>query len=892
MNLIVKRNISNNLWSSFSFICLISCFACAQKSIQLKVTDKLKKEINFVSIVATTDSLETDIVAYTSKSSKGIYILNLPGKNQQDSLWLTLRHVSHDVKKVFVANESTILSIQLEKNENQLDEIFLEAKKSLVIKGDTLSFDVKSLQKQKDYTIEDVIARIPGVTIKSDGAITYNGRLISHFYINGLDLLEGKYNLATRGIPGTAVDDIQVLTKHNHALIDQGKTNSDKVAININIDKENVIFGSSKGDIGVPIPLYNAELTPVLINKNLQNLLTVKTNQIGKDLSVEGKKLTSVDYAIKSISQEEFTLLKEPNTEGQSIPEKYWRDNTSLSFSNDLLFKNKNSTEYKLGLRYNQNDNYFLNRTNTNYFTGSDQTAVNNISENNFDNSNFTSSFVIENNKKEKFSKNKLFLNFKNSKGSSVNLLNNLPVDYLFERQQIQIENTYEFKKHIGNTLVNNVFIAQYQKNEEESFASPLVFQSQIPTFLDSENTSQQVNFQSLNLGSSTQFNFSTGKLNWDINQKLFWRSEQLKTLLFQEPQQFDVLFPFKSDFNLNTFNSSTDLSTSYRYKKIITSLNTSFEFNNLTRNDKFNQDTKANDNFFFIQPRLSLKYEFNDKLSINIATSYNTKISNLSNLFPALILQDYLTLSVNPTQINQTSSLTTSFYSSYKNIIKGFYANLRVSNTKSISGFTFTSTIDNNGLNAINALDRDNETSTISINGDVTKKIINGMLLTADFSYLSSQTQSFFNNNLLNINNDRYEVGLKWSYDIRSWYGLEINGNYEKGISSFAQSSNSNQNLRGAFDFSFYLNSKSRFNIGGEVLRTSFSEDSNVNTNSLFNSSYHYQPSKKIKLRLELLNIFDIKNYTIISNNANFTSQYQYQLRPRQFNIGFTYTL
>ena len=870
---------------------LINCLG-AQSQINLELFDKNKNEIFAASIVAANDSIDSQVISYTSKSKDGIYHIDIPSHIKLDSIWLTIRHVSYRTKKIFVLNKSQFFSIELQEDKNLLDEIFLEAQKSLIIKGDTLSFDTQSLQKQQDYTIEDVIARIPGVSIKQDGSISYNGRLISHFYINGLNLLEGKYNLATRGIPATAVEDIQVLTKHNHARIDQGRTNSDKVAINITVDKENVIFGSLKGDVGIPFPLYNVEATPIFINKKFQNLSTTKTNQIGTDLSVEGNKLTPLDYSIKAISQESITVLREPNTTGQAISEKYWRDNTSYSFSNDLLFKNDQSTEYKLGLGYNQNDNEFLSTTNSTYFLGNEQVVVNNQSQNVFDDKNFTGAFVIEENKKEKFAKNKFYVNLKNANGSSSNLLNDQHINYLFNREQVQIENTYEIKKTVGNTLFSNVLIAQYHKTNEESSTSPIVFPSQISSTPNSESTLQNIELQSLNFGLSSQFNFRTGNLNWNVNQKLFWRTEQFESSLFQEPQQTEVFFPFKSDFKLNTLKSNSDLATSYRYKKFLVSFNTSLEYNHLTRSERFDSESDLQDDFLFFQPRLSLNYKFNNDFFVNISSSFNSKISQFSNLFPSVVLQDYLSLNLNPTQINKTTTQTNSLYSSYKNIIKGFYANIRVSSTKSVSDFTFTSTINDNGLNTINAIERDNQVSILSITTDVTKKIADGMLLTADYNFSNNQTETFFNGTLLDINNQNHKIGLKWSFDTGSWYGFEFNGNYEKGISSFAQISNSNENLRGAFDFSFYLNSKSRWNIGGELIRASFSGNSSVNTNSLFNSSYHYQPSKKLKLRFEILNIFDINNYTIINNSANFTSQYQYQLRPRQFNIGFTYTL
>ncbi|MBK7635335.1 MAG: hypothetical protein IPJ13_14450 [Saprospiraceae bacterium] len=45
--------------------------------------------------------------------------------------------------------------------------------------------------KTSDKNIEQVLSRIPGITIEQ-GQIRYMGLSISKFYIEGLDMLEGK----------------------------------------------------------------------------------------------------------------------------------------------------------------------------------------------------------------------------------------------------------------------------------------------------------------------------------------------------------------------------------------------------------------------------------------------------------------------------------------------------------------------------------------------------------------------------------------------------------------------------------------------------------------------------------------------------------------------------
>lgn len=161
------------------------------------------------------------------------------------------------------------MKIFLKERSNFLNEVILKAKKNIEIRGDTISYIVDGIKKEKDYTIEEVINRIPGVEIKENGQISYNNRIISHLYINGVDLLEGRYNIATKGIPADTVEEINIMKKHNHARIDKGITDSEDVAFNLKIKKNHsLIFGTGKAEIGTPILQRNLEVTPIYLKDN------------------------------------------------------------------------------------------------------------------------------------------------------------------------------------------------------------------------------------------------------------------------------------------------------------------------------------------------------------------------------------------------------------------------------------------------------------------------------------------------------------------------------------------------------------------------------------------------------------------------------------------------
>jgi hypothetical protein len=77
-------------------------------------------------------------------------------------------------------------------------------------KSDTINYLVKAFEQKQDLVLGDILERLPGIEITSTGQIKFQGVPINKLYIEGQDLLENKYSLATNNIPATAIEQIQV----------------------------------------------------------------------------------------------------------------------------------------------------------------------------------------------------------------------------------------------------------------------------------------------------------------------------------------------------------------------------------------------------------------------------------------------------------------------------------------------------------------------------------------------------------------------------------------------------------------------------------------------------------------------------------------------------------
>lgn len=304
------------------------------------VKDSLNQPVSYA-VVTSVDKNDTDkTLSYTQTEVNGAFKLKIPQTYIKDSVILKVRHISHEMMQLKVAIESQNLNILLKSKKNLLDEVVLKAQKTVRIKGDTIIYNVNRLKRKKDYTIEEVINRIPGVKITENGQILYKDKAISHLYINDVDLLEGKYNIATRGIPANAVENIEVLQRHHHARIDIGKTESEDVAFNLKIKKDrSLIFGSSRADVGTPLLTARADVTPIYLKEKFQDIASLRINNIGKSLKDYGNNLVQGNRLINALKISSANLLSKPNVSGNTISSKYWLDNESLAITNDALFK-------------------------------------------------------------------------------------------------------------------------------------------------------------------------------------------------------------------------------------------------------------------------------------------------------------------------------------------------------------------------------------------------------------------------------------------------------------------------------------------------------------------------------------------------------------------------
>lgn len=63
------------------------------------------------------------------------------------------------------------------------------------------AYDLTRFATERDNSLKDVLRKLPGVEISDNGEIQVNGKAISRFTVEGLDMTGGRYNQLEENSP-------------------------------------------------------------------------------------------------------------------------------------------------------------------------------------------------------------------------------------------------------------------------------------------------------------------------------------------------------------------------------------------------------------------------------------------------------------------------------------------------------------------------------------------------------------------------------------------------------------------------------------------------------------------------------------------------------------------
>lgn len=219
-------------WNAFVLFCGFSvCVMSRAQTVKGTVRQAENGEILTGAIIKSV-SCGGDVLGYGITGRDGRFELVLT--EQTDTLKISLLGYRD---AIYVPPFGSEYDISLQQNVRQIQEAVVTAQK-VVVAGDTIRYSVSALKRREDVVLSDMLSRIPGVEVDKQGFVKYNGLQINRFYVEGKDVLENNYNLATRNLSIEAIKEVEVLEHHQPVKLLQGVTASDRAALNIFLNEK------------------------------------------------------------------------------------------------------------------------------------------------------------------------------------------------------------------------------------------------------------------------------------------------------------------------------------------------------------------------------------------------------------------------------------------------------------------------------------------------------------------------------------------------------------------------------------------------------------------------------------------------------------------------------
>ena len=151
-------------------------------------------------------------------------------------------------------NSQNLGQIKLSESSIMLKEAVVTGVKTPVkVMEDTVEFNADSYTTQPNAVVEDLLKRLPGVEVDTDGKITHNGKEITKILVDGKEFFSDDPKVASKNLPVEMIDKLQVVDrKSDLARITGVDDGEDETVINLTVKKgmKNGWFGTAEAGYG------------------------------------------------------------------------------------------------------------------------------------------------------------------------------------------------------------------------------------------------------------------------------------------------------------------------------------------------------------------------------------------------------------------------------------------------------------------------------------------------------------------------------------------------------------------------------------------------------------------------------------------------------------------
>lgn len=197
------------------------------------------------------------------------------------------------VSKIITLGQNTknydFKEVLLARNHELLENVVVEAAIPVTMNGDTLEINPAAFKVDSNAVAEDILRKVPGITMWGDGTITVNGKKVNNVYVDGKQFFGSDPAIATQNLPKHAIEKIQVYQEEDYTKDNIDKDPSDSLLtmnIQLKANKRKGYFGKAGAGYGTD-NRYESDLSVLAFNKKLRGGLAASTNNINKSAGLQ-----------------------------------------------------------------------------------------------------------------------------------------------------------------------------------------------------------------------------------------------------------------------------------------------------------------------------------------------------------------------------------------------------------------------------------------------------------------------------------------------------------------------------------------------------------------------------------------------------------------------------
>ena len=869
----------------------LAVHASAQVKVTGRVIDLQQKPVSDV-IVKLVSGSKT--LAFTSSNAKGEYSLEL--KNvPSGEVSLQFTHISYEKESEQLTLKERTMKVDmvLTPKSISLKEVTVKPD-PLRQKGDTLSHNLASFLGKGDVTLEDGLKRLPGVDVSQNGGISYMGKPISQFNIEGMDLLGGKYNLATRNIPADYVTNVEIVRNYHSRRVEKDVP-SNEVSMNIKLSNKAKFkpFGQEEAGAG-----YMEDG-----NDKLQALLGLTgmmfTNKFQTICSVKGgnyKGFARADmydhFDGSDVSTRATSLFG--GFDGGAPPQgEYLYQRNGMATLNGIL----------------RTDSFTTMKVNADY---SYHRATHDISQ--------STTYLAEGG-------NYVTVSEQTSPLTKIHLPK-LSVNYLKNADRVYLSETFvlkgKFEENEGDVVANGSLVEQRRKTSSFEVGNELFWMGR------TEKGARRHVHASVSFRRTPTLRLSFSQDGTDYGQ-----TAQSSTLSMNVGSSFNI--PIGKSFRLNlpvsvsamyddleTYRTATGEMNDIRGWAFTPTLNPGFEIH--SRNRRFylsagigaalkglyynrrnseshpssledgrvvTEEGKANKLNYtkpVLNPSMGINYTFSANSKLQFSPGYTTQIGDMMTLLTEPMQVDYRTVRTSSGIIGESNTWHTSGDWKWQLPMQYFTLSLAASHSEgrqntltsqSVSGIDVSST----------ALLRDIRSRSTNFSASVTKNIPSIFAkLGADGSYSFGSGEQAVDETVIDTRTNSYALHGNATITPVPWLELRYDINYGWSRSRYSEESNTTTSLTHSGAVHIFPIVALDLSLDYDHVRRQLTADQYKHM-SLFNASAQYK-WKQCVLRLELTNLLNQRSYSYTVFDGINTYTYDYGLCGRTVMLRATFKL